>query len=162
MAEPRRGVKGAKYTQYDALAGALLDLTGFLNSPRRDDLLLRLAGVTLDRALFPLLARLGAHGPLAVAELAERVGRDHTTVSRQLAKLVSLRLIERRGPDGDRRRRTATLTDAGRQVVAAIGEARRRALAEVLSRWSEADQASLTTLMRRFADDLIMTADRKR
>jgi DNA-binding MarR family transcriptional regulator len=146
----------------DALARALLDVTGFLNSPRRDDLLLRMAGVSLDRALFPLLVRLGLQGPLAVAELAELVGRDHTTVSRQLAKLESLGLIERPGGDGDRRRRAAGLTDAGRQVVAAIGEARRQALSEVLAGWSEADQAALAALLRRFADDLTITADRIR
>jgi DNA-binding MarR family transcriptional regulator len=146
----------------DTLTGALLDLTGFLNSPRRDDLLLRMAGVSLDRALFPLLMRLGMQGPLAVADLADLAGRDHTTVSRQLAKLESLDLVERPGGDSDRRRRPAALTDAGRQVVAAIGEARQRALSEVLEDWNQPDQAALASLVRRFADDLIMTADRKR
>jgi DNA-binding MarR family transcriptional regulator len=146
----------------DALASALLDLTGFLNSPRRDDILLRMAGVNLDRALFPLLVRLGMRGPLAVAELAELAGRDHTTVSRQLAKLESLGFVERLGNDSDRRRRAAAINDAGRHVVALIGEARRRALSEVLAGWSHADRVSLATLVRRFADDLIMTADRSR
>ena len=56
------------------LVGALMDLVGFLNSPQRDDLLLREAGVSLDRALFPLLVRIGAQGPLGVAELAAMVG----------------------------------------------------------------------------------------
>lgn len=144
----------------DNLARSLLDITGFLNSPRRDDFLLRRAGVSLDRALFPLLMRLGGHGPLSVASLAELVGRDHTTVSRQLAKLESLHLVERPGGDTDRRRRTAALTDEGRQVVTAITQTRRRALSEVLSNWSEVDQAALGALTRRFADDLIATADR--
>ena len=146
----------------DALARALLDLTGFLSSPRRDDLLLRSAGVSLDRALFPLLMRLGLQGPLAVTELADLAGRDHTTVSRQLAKLEILGLVDRPGGDRDRRRRRAVLTGSGHQVVEAIGKARRRALSEVFAEWSHADQAALASLVRRFVDDLIATADRNR
>jgi hypothetical protein len=34
---------------------ALLDLVGFINRPQNDAILLRDAGVSLDRALFPLL-----------------------------------------------------------------------------------------------------------
>lgn len=144
----------------DGLAAALLDLTGFLNSPRRDDFLLRMAGVSLDRALFPLLVRLGLHGPLAVAELAELVGRDHTTVSRQLAKLESLGLVDRPAGGADRRRRVASVNDAGSRMIAAITEARRRALSQVLAGWSETDKTALASLIRRFTDDLVTTADR--
>ena len=160
MPKARSAVKVQNTRNMDALAHALLDLTGFLNSPRRDDFLLRMAGVSLDRALFPLLMRLGMQGPLTVAGVAELVGRDHTTVSRQLAKLESLGLIERPNDDTDRRRRAAALTDAGRQIVAAIGDARRRALSDVLAGWSQADQEALANLIRRFADDLITTTDR--
>ena len=46
----------------DLLAGALIDLVGALNSPRQDEVLLREAGVTLDRALFPLLVRIARAG----------------------------------------------------------------------------------------------------
>ncbi|MEJ0066289.1 MAG: hypothetical protein WDM85_13435 [Caulobacteraceae bacterium] len=41
---------------------AMIELVGLFNSPQRDDLLLREAGVALDRALFPLLVRLGMSG----------------------------------------------------------------------------------------------------
>ena len=139
----------------DGLVSALIDLIGFLSSPQRDDLLLREAGIALDRALFPLLVRLGAQGPSSVAALADRVGRDHTTVSRQLAKLESLALIERSEDRDDRRRRAARLTDAGRKTVQAIAAARHRLLSKALAHWSEADLAALATLNRRFADTLI-------
>jgi DNA-binding MarR family transcriptional regulator len=138
----------------DRLAAALIDLIGFLNSPQRDDALLREAGVALDRALFPLLVILGARGALGVAELADQVGRDHTTVSRQLAKLESLALIERYESDEDRRRRAAQLTDEGRNVVHAITLARRRLLSKALADWSEADLTALASLGRRFVDSL--------
>jgi len=88
------------------LATILLDLIGFFNSPRQDDALLKAASVQLDRALFPLLLRIGTMGPLNVAELAELVGRDPSTVSRQVAKLEGWRLVERVGGE-DRRTRAA-------------------------------------------------------
>jgi DNA-binding MarR family transcriptional regulator len=139
----------------DRLAVALIDLIGFLNSPQRDDALLREAGVNLDRALFPLLVRLGVHGPTGVAELAAQVGRDHTTISRQLAKLEALALIARRESRTDRRRRAAHLTANGEAIVQAITAARRRLLSRALTGWSEAERAALADLSRRFADTLI-------
>ena len=147
-------VKVQNTRNMDRLGDALVELISFLNSPQRDDALLREAGVSLDRALFPLLVGLGMKGPLGVAELADRVGRDHTTVSRQLAKLESMTLIERCATDADRRRRAARLTAEGRAIVEAITEARRRLLTRALARWSEADRAALAGTFRRFVDAL--------
>jgi len=139
----------------DRLASAFLDIVSFLNSPQRDDALLREAGVSLDRALFPLLVRLGMQGPLGVAELGEQVGRDHSTVSRQLAKLEALALVDRFERDPDRRRRAAQLTDGGKSIVQAITRARRRLLSRALAHWGAADLTALADLNRGFADALI-------
>jgi len=109
----------------DGLAGALLDLVGILNSPRYDDILLREAGVAIDRALFPLLVCIGAAGSVSVVELAEQVGRDHSTVSRQTAKLETLGLVTRQKGQRDQRVREAALTTDGRRAVKAITAARR-------------------------------------
>jgi len=132
----------------------MIDLMAFLNSPQRDDLLLREAGVNLDRALFPLLVRLGIAGPMSVAALADQVGRDHSTISRQLTKLESLELILRQDGGTDRRVRTASLTSAGDEIVHAITAARRRLLSRTLVGWSETDRANLAALNRRFVDAL--------
>ncbi|MEI9889950.1 MAG: MarR family transcriptional regulator [Caulobacteraceae bacterium] len=133
----------------------------FFASPQRDDRLLREAGVELDRALFPLLVRLAMRGPLNVAGLAEQVGRDHTTISRQLAKLETLDLIAREGDVSDRRIRTARLTVEGGKTALAIAAARRRLLAQVLADWSQADLAALAALNRRFVDALANAAGRE-
>jgi DNA-binding MarR family transcriptional regulator len=138
----------------DELGAALVDLMSFFASPQRDDALLREAGVELDRALFPLLVRLAMRGQLSVAGLGAQVGRDHTTISRQLAKLKEMGLVSRPAAGADRRVRTAALTAAGQDVVQAISSARQRLLAKVLADWSEADRASLATLNRRFVDAL--------
>jgi DNA-binding MarR family transcriptional regulator len=158
MGSGKAAVKVQNTRNWDQLTSALIDLMSLLNSPQRDDALLREAGVSLDRALFPLLVFLGARGPLGVAELADQVGRDHTTVSRQLAKLEELDLVERPATNTDRRKRTAQLTDDGRKIVQAITLARRRLLSQALAKWSEADRTALATLNRRFADALIAFA----
>ncbi|HTV89107.1 MAG TPA: MarR family transcriptional regulator [Stellaceae bacterium] len=142
----------------DLLVSALVDLIGFLNSPQRDEALLREAGVDLDRALFPLLVRLGWQSPLSVGALADQAGRDHTTVSRQLAKLARLGLVESRRSPSDRRSRAAELTAEGRSAVAAITRARHRLLTAALEDWSATDQSALAALNRRFADALIALA----
>ena len=145
------------HTQTDkALAGALLELIGFLNSPRQDEVLLGEAGVALDRALFPLLVRIGVLGPLGVVELADQVGRDHSTVSRQLAKLESLGLVARAVRSQDRRVRSAGITPAGERVVRAIAEARGRLLGRALADWPDDDRRDLSRLLRRFVDALKM------
>ena len=137
---------------YDLLALALMDLIGILSSPRQDDLLLREAGITLDRALFALLVRIGSAEALNVGVLAEQVGRDQSTVSRQTAKLAHLGLIRRRASSADRRARETMITAEGRRLVQAITAARRRLLDRLLAEWSAADVQALARLNRRFAD----------
>src|SRR5271168_727765 len=85
------------------LHGSLLDIVSVINRPQRDEVLIKEAAIPLDRALFPLLVVIDKFGPIGVVDLADRVGRDHTTVSRQIARLVSLDLVERKARGTDRR-----------------------------------------------------------
>src|ERR1700735_4128364 len=82
---------------------AVLDIVSLMNRPQRDEALIKEAGIPLDRALFPLLVGIERFGPIGVVEIAERVGRDYTTVSRQVAKLESLGLAVRQNNATDRR-----------------------------------------------------------
>jgi len=132
----------------------LVDLVGLMNQPRRDSALLQEAGVSLDRALFPLLIVIERKGPIGVVELAGFVGRDYTTVSRQTSKLASLGLVTRRPAKTDIRVREAVITDKGKQMTSAIDAARERMAAVLFANWSKSDILHLTRLMRRFADDL--------
>lgn len=135
-----------------SLALALIDLVGAMNSPRQDDVLLAEAGVLLDRALFPLLVRIGGSNALNVASLAEQVGRDPSTVSRQIAKMEGLGLVKRRQGKTDQRQREAVITIKGRRIVQAITKARERLLAKLFDGWSLADVRALAHLNRRLAD----------
>jgi DNA-binding MarR family transcriptional regulator len=133
---------------------ALIDLMGQMNRPQRDSALLEEAGVSLDRALFPLLIVIERKGPLGVVELSELVGRDYTTVSRQIAKLSTLGLIKRRPSKTDQRVREAVITVKGREMASAIDAARARMATLLFAKWSRRDLQDLARLMRRFADDL--------
>ncbi len=137
------------------LHGALVDLVGVINRPQADMILLREAGLALDRALFPLLVVIERRGPIGVGELADRAGRDYTTVSRQVAKLESLGLVARRTSPADRRVNEAVVTDKGQAMTDAIDVARERLATSILAAWSEQDLDDLTRLLRRFADDLM-------
>src|SRR3978361_1109346 len=96
------------------LHGSVLDIVGIFNSPERDAAMLESAGLTLERALYPLLVLIGKYGPIGVVDGATRVGRDYTTASRQVARLEELGLVTRRTRAGDRRTREATVTAQGR------------------------------------------------
>jgi DNA-binding MarR family transcriptional regulator len=136
----------------DAIASALIELTGCLNSPRQDDVLLREAGVSLDRALFPLLVRLDAARAMSVAQLAEHAGRDSSTVSRQLAKLEQLGLVKRPTAQEDMRVRAATITRTGSRTVMAITKARRKLLAELTSDWTAEERRMFPQLTQKLAN----------
>ena len=71
-----------------------------MNRPQRDECCAR-RGISLERALFPLLVGIERLGPIGIVELADRAGRDHTTVSRQVAKLESLGLVARHAGAAD-------------------------------------------------------------
>jgi DNA-binding MarR family transcriptional regulator len=132
----------------------LVDLVGLMNRPQRDSALLQEAGVSLDRALFPLLIAIERKGPIGVVELAELVGRDYTTVSRQITKLDGLGLISRRPSKTDNRVREAAITANGKEMTRAIDAARERMATVLFAKWNKRDLQDLARLMRRFADDL--------
>lgn len=137
------------------LREALLDLTGLLNRPQPDAALIARAGVDLDRALFPLLARIAARGPMPIGELAELSGRDYTTVSRQITKLESLGLVARRAGAEDARVRDVTLTKKGADMTQRLDRARESLLVSLFAKWSARDLADLSRLLRRFTDDAL-------
>lgn len=137
------------------LHNTLIDLVGFMNRPQRDTALIQEAGISLDRALFPLLMGIQRHGPVGIVELAELAGRDYTTVSRQVAKLERLGLITRQSSKADKRIRAAVISAKGREMAAALDQARERLATEVLANWTKKDLQDLVRLMRRFADDLL-------
>lgn len=137
-----------------ALHGAVVDIVVAMNRPQRDEAMIREAGIRLDRALFPLLVGIDRFGPIGVVELADRGGRDYTTVSRQIAKLEALGLISRQPNAADRRVREAAVTANGKAMTDKIDAARDRILGAALAGWEEREVDDLVRLIRKFADAL--------
>jgi DNA-binding MarR family transcriptional regulator len=151
----RNSVQDARtHDETRALHQAILEIVSVMNRPELDQTLLAEAGIGLERALFPLLVLVQRFGPIGVVDLAGRIGRDHSTISRQIARLEALGLIQRHASPSDGRQRSATVTPAGQAMVSKLDAARGRLGAFVLSDWAEKDIRDLVRLMQRFAGDL--------
>jgi len=137
------------------LHGSLIDIVTVMNRPQRDEVLIRAAGIKLDRALFPLLVGIQRVGPIGVVELADHVGRDYTTVSRQVAKLEGLALVERRPGNADKRVKEAVVTSEGKAMTDRIDAARERIGRAVFSQWEESEFDDMVRLMRKLADAML-------
>jgi DNA-binding MarR family transcriptional regulator len=135
-----------------SLHGALIEIMSAMNRPQGDERMVREAGIPLDRALFPLLVLVERLGPIGVVELADRVGRDYTTVSRQVAKLSSLGLVKRESDKTDRRVRYAAISPKGKAMTDRVDAARDRLARALFREWSPHDLNEFVRLMRKFAD----------
>jgi DNA-binding MarR family transcriptional regulator len=132
----------------------LIEMASEMNRPERDAQMLKLAGLTLERALFPLLVFIEKLGPIGVVDLAGRVGRDYTTVSRQVGRLEELGLVSRRAGTVDRRMREAVITPQGKTATDAVDAARERLASVLFQEWSRSDFDELLRLLRKLADGM--------
>lgn len=150
---PRKNVQDTHISsQLRGLHDSLIAIVSAMNRPQRDEELIQRAGIRLDRALFPLLVGIERLGPIGVVDMADRVGRDYTTVSRQVAKLESLGLVERRASERDARVRVATITPKGKAMTDTLDAAREKAAHALFASWDKEDFDNLVRLMRRLAD----------
>ncbi len=137
---------------------SLIDIVSEINRPERDATMLEMAGLTLERALFPLLVLIERLGPIGVVDLAGRVGRDYTTVSRQVARLEELSLVNRQADSTDRRMRKAVITLQGKAATDAVDLARKRMASTLFREWNRHDFDELLRLLRQLADGLNATS----
>lgn len=146
--------------EFDDLHNALLMIVGTFNRPQRDELLIKESNIQLDRALFPLLIQIGRFGPIGVVELAERAGRDYTTVSRQVAKLEELGLAQRQKNAKDKRVNEAVITATGKAMTDKIDAARAQIYQHLFENWQDSERTELARLLQKFVRDF-MAIDRK-
>ncbi|OZI43958.1 MarR family winged helix-turn-helix transcriptional regulator [Bordetella genomosp. 4] len=140
--------------QLKDLHRSLISIVSVMNRPRNDERLIAEAGVQLDQALFRLLVVIERVGPIGVVDLADRLGRDYTTISRQLAKLESMGMVMRHENAGDRRMREAVVSAKGKAVTDRLDQARERLAREIFQDWTAEDITDLVRLMRKFAEAL--------
>ena len=105
----------------------------------------------VERATYYLLVHLVKGGPQRAGALAESVHSDPSTISRQVAHLVRLGLVERMADPEDGRATLLTATEEGRRVFEENRRMRIERFAEMLSDWPVADRSKFAELLGRFA-----------
>jgi DNA-binding MarR family transcriptional regulator len=87
---------------------------------------------------------------LRASDLAERLGLDKSSVSRQLNQLFEAGLLDREGGRPGRRGDPLSVTPAGRRALAADADRVRARVTCWLADWDEEDIAAFGALMARF------------
>jgi DNA-binding MarR family transcriptional regulator len=108
----------------------------------------------LDTASYALLVHLYETGPVRAAEIVERTGLDKSTVSRQIARLEELGLLERAVDSADGRARIVQLTATGHDRLEDVRTDRRKLLRQRLEDWSTEDMQTFSTLLERLNEVL--------
>jgi len=103
----------------------------------------------LDGAAYGLLALLQDAGPLRATSLVTRLGLDKSTVSRQIASLVELGLVDRAPDPADGRAQVLTPSAEGSARLSRIREARRARWESDMADWPQDDVARLGELLGR-------------
>ena len=108
----------------------------------------------VDLVATHVLGHLAETGPQRVGEVAQAVGTDPSTVSRQVAALVAAGMVERRADPDDGRAHLLAVTEDGLQCCTEWRRKRVAFLATVLADWPDESRQQLAELIGRFADDV--------
>jgi DNA-binding MarR family transcriptional regulator len=119
----------------------------------------RLGGVgkvrnSMDRAAYLLLNRLDHQGPMGVKALAEGMGIDSSTVTRQVAPLVDSGLVKRTSHPEDGRAVVLALSPRGRTRLEEVRSSRQQLMAVVTEGWTEEEREVFCDLLGRFNNSL--------
>jgi len=114
--------------------------------------LARIVHPRLDPSSYPLVAVLAAGPPRRVSDLANQLGLDKSTASRQIDAAVRLGLVERIPDPSDARARLVSLTESGKATVTTQLKERRRLLLSRLGSWDETDLVELARLLRKLRE----------
>ncbi|MEO6512292.1 MAG: MarR family transcriptional regulator, partial [Nocardioides sp.] len=86
-----------------------------------------------------MLAFVAESGPVRASAIADQFAIDKGAISRQLAHLTDLGLLERVSDPEDGRAMLVSVSDEGRRRLADVAQHRRKWLDERLGDWSEED-----------------------
>lgn len=115
----------------------------------------RLGGVgkvrnSMDRAAYLLLNRLDNEGPMGVKSLAEAMGIDSSTVTRQVAPLVDSGLVKRTSHPEDGRAVVLALSPRGRMRLDEVRASRQQLMAVITEGWTDQEREVFCDLLGRF------------
>lgn len=101
----------------------------------------------LDPASYSLLLMVSDAGQLRGMDVADRIGVDKSTVSRQIGTLVELGLLERVPDPDDGRARLVQLSELGRERLTRLRDQRSEHLQGVFESWSTHDLSEFARLL---------------
>lgn len=130
-------------------------------NPHQKDRVLGAAKTRLSGAGLNALRLVARSGPIAVTEVARRLGVDQSTASRQIKPLEDLGLLSRTADTADRRVAWLEVTTAGMDVLERIHGLRRADLELVLGDWSAAELTELAELLDRFKHSMLDARQRR-
>ncbi|MEU1784297.1 MULTISPECIES: MarR family winged helix-turn-helix transcriptional regulator [Streptomyces] len=104
----------------------------------------------LSLVSYTLLSHLEDQRGCRATDLAAHYLLDKSTVSRQIATLERLALVERRVDPDDQRVQVLHLTAAGRETLAQVAARRHAAFQERLADWNEDDLAGFAAQLLRY------------
>jgi DNA-binding MarR family transcriptional regulator len=101
-----------------------------------------------------VLGRLAVLGPVRLTQLAQELGLDPSSVSRQVSSLERHGLVAKEKDPRDQRAQQLALTERGLAAVESLRSARAQALVRLLPDWSDADLDTLNAALGRLNTDL--------
>jgi DNA-binding MarR family transcriptional regulator len=110
----------------------------------------RMVHPDLQRSSYLMLTWLEQHGAQRASTMAETFCIDKGAISRQVQHLLDLGLVGREPDPADGRATLVSLSDEGRQRLAAVNDERRRQLDGRLGDWTAADLATFVGLLGRY------------
>jgi DNA-binding MarR family transcriptional regulator len=108
------------------------------------------AGITLPQLRVLVLA--AERQPLSATAVAEALAVHASTASRICDRLVQAGMLHRRDRPEDRRQLELTLTDEGRELLAAVTDHRRSVFDRILREMEPGERSSLAQALGAFID----------
>jgi Transcriptional regulators len=136
------------------LINSLVSIVSFFNRTDRDRAFVKAAGINLEATSFQLFVTIGRMQPTNVSDLANMLGKSHSSVSRQIDKLEQKKLVETRGSEKDARIRTVELSKQGQEITEVINQTRLKEVDAVLSKWTDDEKQQLVADLEHLANTL--------
>ncbi|GEO69500.1 MarR family winged helix-turn-helix transcriptional regulator [Levilactobacillus acidifarinae] len=132
---------------------ALFEVLTFFHQPQDERQQLRQAGTALEPAAMPIIVRAGQQPGVSVGELAGWIGRNHSSISRQVDRLIKtgwLTEVER----DDQRIRRIKLTEKGQRGLMQLKVARETEFSQRIQDYTPQQRADLLRTLRLLAKTL--------
>ncbi|KRN98004.1 MarR family winged helix-turn-helix transcriptional regulator [Companilactobacillus kimchiensis] len=136
------------------LIKSLVSIVSFFNRTDRDQAFVKSAGVDLEATSFQLFVTIGRMQPTNVSDLANVLGKSHSSVSRQIDKLEKKQLVTTQDASNDARIREIKLSVDGERITKIINQTRLANIQTVLADWSDSEKETLVTSLNHLAETL--------